>query len=160
MLDDRALFNDIEITERHLRITTKKSGMFPSLMCRPILKDIEHVKAIQSALKNQATFGWKKFGLGTDTAPHDHAAKYREACACGEFTAPIALQMYAIAFEQIGILDHLPAFACDIMSEFYGIKDKLPRKDIVLIGEEMEVAENYNGITSPFAGKTISWSVK
>ena len=158
LFDSRALFNGILIEEGKLNYTLSKNGMNPSLMCRPILKHQSQLHWIQSALQAQAKNGSKKFGLGTDTAPHDHANKYREACSCGVFSAPIALELYAMAFQSMGILDHLPAFACDIMPEFYGIKDKLPKRTIVLRQEDHKVLEDYNGVVTPFANLIIPWT--
>lgn len=158
LLDDRALFNGLAFKERTQNYTLKQGGMNPSLMCRPILKDVADVYAIQAALIRQAREGGRKFYLGTDTAPHMSENKYKEGCACGMFTAPIALEMYAIAFEQMGILDHLQVFASDIAAEFYGIKDVLPRKKIILSPEPQLVQSSYDGIVTPFAGMEIPWT--
>lgn len=160
--DDRALFNGIVRIpgSREFKYSLDVNGMVPSRMCRPILKDMSDVEGLRNVLKLQAQKGLKKFGLGTDSAPHEHVAKYREGCACGIFSAPVALEMYAIAFEQMGILDHLPTFACDIMPEFYGIKDKLPEKVIILEPTEQVIPSHYEGIVTPFAGLSIPWTAR
>ncbi|GFH32683.1 amidohydro-rel domain-containing protein, partial [Haematococcus lacustris] len=54
----------------------------------------------QHMLLNRNALGSPKFFLGTDSAPHPKHAK-ESACGCaGMFTAPIALALYAQAFEQ------------------------------------------------------------
>jgi dihydroorotase len=127
-------------------------------MCRPILKHKDDLRGIQNALKKQARDGLKKFGLGTDTAPHTYDKKYCECGACGVFSAPIALELYAMAFEEMGILDHLETFACTIMPEFYGIKDQLPEKTVVLSPTTQQVSLKYANIVAPFAGMDIPWT--
>ncbi len=66
------------------------------------------------------TSGSPKFFLGTDSAPHAKGAK-EAACGCaGMFSAPIALGLYATAFEKAGALDKLEAFASFNGPDFYG----------------------------------------
>lgn len=53
------------------------------------------------ALVAAVTSGSKRFFLGTDSAPHERHAK-EASCGCaGIFSAPIALPLYAEAFEQV-----------------------------------------------------------
>lgn len=159
MFDRRALFNGSTFSEgsRTWKYDLSKNGMYPSMMCRPILKHKDDLDGVRGALIMQAKNGLKKFGLGTDTAPHTSDKKYCECGACGVFSAPIALELYAMAFEHMGILDHLPVFACDVMPEFYGIKDELPKRTIVLEPQDLEVLPHYNKIVTPFAGQKIPW---
>lgn len=54
-------------------------------------------------------------------APHPKHAK-ESACGCaGLFSAPVALPLYAHAFEQAGALQHLEAFASFNGPDFYGL---------------------------------------
>jgi dihydroorotase len=128
------------------------------MMCRPILKHERDLEGIRSALFYQVNHGLKKFGLGTDTAPHTADKKYCECGACGVFSAPIALELYAMAFEQMGILEHLSVFACEVMPAFYGITDQLPSKQVILEPKFQRVENNYHGIVTPFAGVEIPWT--
>lgn len=160
LVDRRALFNGVKFVDGKIKFDTTENGMMPKYMCRPILKQESDLRAIQRGLLLQSKEGLKKFGLGTDTAPHTRDKKYCECGACGVFSAPVALQMYASAFEEIGILDHLQVFAGEIMPNFYGIKDKLPRRTTTLVKEETKVDPFYSGIVTPFAGQMIPWSVK
>jgi dihydroorotase len=158
LLDRRALFNGISFDERTPYFDLNKNGMHPAMMCRPILKHERDLEGIRSALFYQVNHGLKKFGLGTDTAPHTADKKYCECGACGVFSAPIALELYAMAFEQMGILEHLSVFACEVMPAFYGITDQLPSKQVILEPKFQRVENNYHGIVTPFAGVEIPWT--
>lgn len=160
LFDRRSLFNHSVALDNSCITNTQKNGMMPDFMCRPILKHQKHVTALRDALIWQATNNKKIFGLGTDTAYHDKNKKYCECGACGVFTAPIALELYAMAFEQMGILDHLPVFACEIMPEFYDIKNILPKKTVILTKKTQQVESVYYNGTVPFAGQIIPWSAK
>jgi dihydroorotase len=89
----------------------------PHYYCLPILKREAHRRALVAA----ATSGEPRFFLGTDSAPHPRADK-ETACGCaGCFTAPLALPLYAEAFERAGALDRLEGFASHFGADFYGL---------------------------------------
>jgi len=93
------------------------AGMRPHFYCLPVLKRETHREALVAA----ATSGSPRFFLGTDSAPHPRAEK-ESACGCaGCFTAPLALPLYAQAFEAAGALDRLEAFAAFHGADFYGL---------------------------------------
>jgi dihydroorotase len=93
------------------------AGMRPHFYCLPVLKRERHRQALLEA----ATGGSPRFFLGTDSAPHPRADK-ESACGCaGCFTAPLAVPLYAQAFEQAGALDRLEAFASHHGADFYGL---------------------------------------
>ncbi len=98
------------ITPQHLLFSRNaifKGGIRPHFYCLPILKREEH----RLALIQAATSGSPKFFLGTDSAPHTKNAK--EACcgSAGCYSALHAMELYAEAFESVGALDKLEAFA-------------------------------------------------
>jgi dihydroorotase len=161
LFDYRALFNGVDANQDGFVYNAGTNGMNPSQMCRPILKNTKHVKALREALSRQYNEGFSKFGLGTDTAPHTSDKKYCECGACGVFSAPIALQLYAMAFDEANILEHLPVFACDVMPDFYGLKEFLPYKKLILdkCALGTEVQKDYHGVATPFAGQTLPWAV-
>jgi dihydroorotase len=73
------------------------------------------------ALLNAATSGNARFFLGTDSAPHPaHLKEHATGCA-GCYTAHAALEMYAEAFDSVGKLDQLEAFASFNGADFYGL---------------------------------------
>ena len=87
------------ITPQHLLYS--RNALFagnylrPHNYCLPVLKREAHRLALVAA----ATSGDPHFFLGTDSAPHARHLK-ENACGCaGCFTAPVALPLYAEAFE-------------------------------------------------------------
>lgn len=149
------------ITPQHVlfnRNALFKGGLRPHFYCLPVLKREEHRAAVLAA----ATSGSKKFFLGTDSAPHPKGAK-ESACGCaGIFSAHAALPLYAIAFESVGALDKLEAFASHNGADFY----RVPRntEKVTLVKKPWTVPTEYNfGDTTvvPFyAGEEIPWSVE
>lgn len=108
------------ITAHHLlynRNALFQGGLRPHYYCLPVLKRERHRKALISA----ATSGNPRFFLGTDSAPHPRKGK-EAACGCaGCYTAHAALELYAEAFDAVGALDQLEAFASFHGPDFYGL---------------------------------------
>ncbi len=149
------------ITPQHLvysRNALLAGGVRPHLYCLPILKRERHRQALVAA----ATGGNPKFFLGTDSAPHAAHAK-ENACGCaGCYSAPVALPLYAEAFEAAGALDRLEGFASHFGADFYG----LPRHGdkVTLAREPWTVPAEYpfgEHVVVPLrAGETMSWRVR
>ncbi|MCB1940501.1 MAG: dihydroorotase [Candidatus Accumulibacter sp.] len=108
------------ITAHHLlynRNAIFAGGIRPHHYCLPVLKRESH----RQALLRAATSGSRRFFLGTDSAPHARTTK-EVACGCaGCYTAHAALELYAEAFESVGALDRLEAFASFNGADFYGL---------------------------------------
>jgi dihydroorotase len=108
------------ITAHHLlynRNAIFKGGIRPHYYCLPILKRENHRQALLKA----ATSGSPRFFLGTDSAPHPKGLK-EHACGCaGCYTALHAMELYAQAFEEVGALEKLEAFASFYGPDFYGL---------------------------------------
>ncbi|MGE5103283.1 MAG: dihydroorotase [Betaproteobacteria bacterium] len=148
------------ITPQHLlyaRNALFAGGLRPHLYCLPVLKRETHRRALVAA----ATSGNRKFFLGTDSAPHARADK-ESACGCaGCYCAPVALPLYAEAFENAGALDRLEAFASLNGAAFY----RLPQNtdSITLIRETWRVPETLpfgDGAIVPLrAGEELRWRV-
>ena len=146
------------ITPHHLMINRNAlfvGGLRPHAYCLPVAKREEHRLALRAA----ATSGNAKFFLGTDTAPHQQAAK-ESACGCaGIFCAPNALESYAQVFEEEGALDRLEAFASLNGPAFYGLPVnegtvRLERTDWT-VPETIPAA---GGAVVPWlAGETMRW---
>jgi dihydroorotase len=145
------------ITPHHLRIDRNalfEGGMRPHAYCLPVAKRRHH----RNALRQAATSGDPKFFLGTDSAPHQKQDK-ENACGCaGIFCAPVALESYALTFDEEGALDRLEGFASEFGPRFYGLP--LNEGNITLHREAYAVPE---AVTSselsvvPFhAGETIA----
>jgi dihydroorotase len=113
-------FTAATITPQHLlynRNAIFTGGLRPHYYCLPVLKREEHRQALLQAVAS----GSSKFFLGTDSAPHAAQLKEASVCGAGCFTALSALELYAEAFEGIGALDKLEAFASHHGPDFYGL---------------------------------------
>lgn len=149
------------ITAHHLLYNRNHmlvGGIKPHYYCLPILKRNRH----QQALLDVAVSGNRRFFLGTDSAPHAIGAK-ESSCGCaGCYTAPAAIELYAEAFEMMGALDKLEAFASFHGPDFYG----LPRNQdtITLVKEEWTMPESIafgdNRVHPLRAGETLAWRLK
>lgn len=148
------------ITPQHLlynRNAMLVGGIKPHFYCLPILKRESHRQALLQA----ATSGSSKFFLGTDSAPHLTHLKENKCGCAGCFNAPVAMSLYAEAFEQAGKLDRLEAFASFHGADFYGLPRN--RSTISLSREAWQVPDlvNVGGetITPLSAGETLRWRV-
>jgi dihydroorotase len=108
------------LTPQHLlynRNALFKGGLRPHWYCLPVLKRETHRQALLAA----ATSGNPRFFLGTDSAPHPRGAKEQDCGCAGCYTARHAMALYATAFESVGRLDRLEAFASLHGPAFYGL---------------------------------------
>jgi dihydroorotase len=146
------------ITPQHLlhnRNAIFFGGIRPHYYCLPILKR----EADRQALLEAATSGNPRFFLGTDSAPHERAAK-ENSCGCaGMFTAHAAIELYAEAFESVGRLDRLQPFASHFGADFYGLSRQADT--VTLIKEPWVVPKQYqfgDGALVPYrAGEQVGW---
>ena len=151
-------FTAATLTAHHLLYNRNAlfiGGMRPHYYCLPVLKREVHRLALLAA----ATSGSSKFFLGTDSAPHAAALKEQSVCGAGCFTAPLALELYAEAFESAGALDKLEAFASFHGADFYG----LPRNTgtVTLQRETWTLPETLpfgDAVIKPLrGGDTLNW---
>lgn len=148
------------LTPQHLlfnRNALFKGGLQPHWYCLPVLKREEHRQALLQA----ATSGKPQFFLGTDSAPHARHLK-EMACGCaGCYSAPVAMELYAQAFELAGALDHLEAFASLNGPRFYGLPVntgtiRLEKREFT-VPAEMPFADGKTIV--PFlGGETLPWT--
>ena len=146
------------ITAHHLlynRNALFTGGIRPHYYCLPVLKREVHRQALLAAVAS----GSDRFFLGTDSAPHAKDAK-ESACGCaGVYSAPVALPLYARAFEQAGRLDRFEAFASQRGADFYG----LPRNSgtVTLERSPWEVPATLpygrSEIVPMCAGESLEW---
>ncbi len=148
------------ITAHHLlynRNALFKGGVRPHYYCLPVLKRETHRQALLAA----ATSGNARFFLGTDSAPHPKGLK-EHACGCaGCYTALHAMELYATAFEEVGALDKLEAFASFYGPDFYGLprnegKVTLERREWTL-PDELPMGEAT--VVPLDAGQTLHWKL-
>lgn len=149
------------ITPQHLlynRNALFAGGLRPHWYCLPILKRERHRQALLEA----ATGGDARFFLGTDSAPHPvHLKEHAVGCA-GCYSAPHALALYASAFESMGRLERLEAFASFHGPDFYGLPRHQER--IVLRREDWTVPTTLpfgpDTIAPLAGGETLHWRVE
>jgi dihydroorotase len=149
------------ITPQHLlwsRNAMLVGGVRPHYYCLPVLKRETHRRALVEA----ATSGSAKFFLGTDSAPHERGTK-EHACGCaGCYSAPLALELYAEAFEDAGALDRLEGFASLHGAAFYGLPPHADR--VTLVREAWTVPAAYplgDGTVVPLrAGERVRWRIE
>ncbi len=148
------------ITPHHLLLNRNaifQGGIRPHHYCLPVLKRERH----RQALVDAAISGDTKFFLGTDSAPHSKISK-ESSCGCaGIYNAHAAIELYAEAFDQVGALDKLEAFASFHGPDFY----RLPRnqESITLVKESWRVpsAMEFAGeaLIPLRAGEDIHWKI-
>ena len=145
------------ITPQHLMLNRNAlfdGGLRPHAYCLPVVKRERHRLAVRRA----ATSGSAKFFLGTDSAPHDAAAK-QSACGCaGLFNAPFALEAYASVFDEEGALDRLEGFASEHGARFYGLPPSEER--VTLVRGPVTVPDRIGGVVPFLAGATLGWRVE
>lgn len=142
------------ITPQHLHINRNAmlvGGIRPHAYCLPVAKREHHRLAVRAA----ATSGSPKFFLGTDSAPH--AVHTKEAsCGCaGIFNAPFALESYATAFDEDGVLDRLEGFASEHGPRFYGLP--LNTGTVTLERAPVTVPDRIGEVVPFHAGETMEW---
>merc|ERR1719265_1620188 len=103
-----------------------KGGIRPHYYCLPILKrEVDREKLLECAIH-----GGDKFFLGTDSAPH---SRNRKECCCGCagcFTSPVAVEMIAETFEDVGGLAALEDFVSKRGARFYGLPEATERRTL------------------------------
>lgn len=148
------------ITAHHLLLNRNAmfvGGIRPHHYCLPVIKREVH----RLALLEAATSGNPRFFLGTDSAPHARRDK-ETACGCaGIYTAHAAIELYAEAFESVGALDRLEAFASHFGPDFY----QLPRNAQQITLERKawsvpaELGEGERRLVPLRAGETVAWTL-
>lgn len=144
------------VTPQHLLCTGDDlmgPPLDPHAYCMPVLKRPEDRDALMAACVGPHA---KKIMAGTDSAPHTEHRKLHCGCA-GCFTAPIAIQLYAEAFDRAQRLDLLPAFLGENARKIYGIDP--PKKQVTLARKPFKIPESYGDLIPFHAGREIGWSV-
>lgn len=148
------------ITPQHLlwsRNALLAGGLRPHLYCVPLLKRETHRQTLVAA----ATSGSPKFFLGTDSAPHARHTKESACCGAGCYSAPVALPLYAEAFDDADALDRLEGFASHFGADFY----RLPRHGdtLTLVREPWTVPDEFalgsHTVVPLRAGLAMRWRV-
>ena len=157
------------ITPQHLIYTIGDliQGLKYHLFCLPVLKHCEDREALRTAVTSQDN---TQFFAGTDSAPHTTKAT-ECGCAAGCFTGGIAPQLYAQAFELVGLdladesaQEVFKKFLCTNGPNFYGFS--VSDQAFTLKKEETKVSylETAEGKVTPLPlglnQETIPWSIQ
>ncbi|MBX2810976.1 MAG: dihydroorotase [Myxococcales bacterium] len=128
------------LTAHHLLLDRNdmfRGGLRPHHYCLPVLKRMEHKRALRRAIRS----GHPRLFLGTDSAPHPISAKEASHCCAGLYTAPLALALYAQVFDEEGALKQFGAFASHRGQAFYGLPVNLGRIRLSRQSRPVEVPE-------------------
>jgi dihydroorotase len=152
------------VTAHHLLISRNamfREGMNPAHYCKPVPKRDEHRRKI----RNYVTSGHRRFGAGTDSAPHDVSNKSRcHGCAAGIFTSPNAVELYATVFDEDDALCHLSSFLSRNLLHLYKMEESsemmvLERYPTV-VATEVGAVSGVNRVPVFWGGKALSWKLR
>ncbi|MBN9403193.1 MAG: dihydroorotase [Burkholderiales bacterium] len=148
------------LTPQHLlynRNALFKGGLRPHWYCLPVLKREIHRQALLKA----ATSGNPRFFLGTDSAPHPRGAKEQDCGCAGCYTARHAMALYATAFESVGRLDRLEAFASRHDPAFYGLPVNTGTLTLERVADSVpqDLPLGDDVVVPLAAGESLAWRV-
>ena len=110
------------VTCHHLMLNRNalfRGGMNPDHWCKPVVKRESHRRKV----RQYVTSGNRRFGAGTDSAPHDEVAKSQPCgCPAGMLTEPIASELYTTIFDEDGRLEHLENFLAVNFLDWYRVQ--------------------------------------
>jgi len=126
------------VTPHHLmydRIQAFSGGYRALLHCKPLVKTREDRERLRNMMKKGLPF----VSAGTDSAPHPESKKFSSCCAFGVFNSPVAVEMYAQVFDEIGVLDKLENFLSVNGPRFFGLEPD--ENNITLVKKDWQVTE-------------------
>lgn len=134
--------------------------LHPHMFCLPVLKRESHRRALLEAIGRDEE---GRFFAGTDSAPHTVGAKEcAEGCA-GVFTGCNALELYAEALDEAGLMERFEGFVSGNGAAFYGLERNSGTTRLVKqakrVVERIEV-EGQEAVVPLRAGGLVSWSVE
>lgn len=142
------------ITAHHLLFTLDDmlgAGLNPHLFCKPILKSARDRDALR-----EATFSaMPRIFFGSDSAPHERAAKERAAAPGGVYSAPTAIPALVGLFESEGALAALAPFVASSGARFYRLAP--PSGTLHLRREAWSVPDMIDGVVPMCAGTVLGW---
>jgi len=149
------------VTAHHLMITRNNmftGGMQPLNYCKPVPK----LEKDRIRLREIVTSGNRRFGAGTDSAPHQQLVKSRcTGCAAGIYTAPAAPELYATVFDEGNAMEHLGPFLSENLLHLYGLAPS--QKTMTLVREPFLIPEMLGplvgGIYVFKGGETLPWKL-
>jgi dihydroorotase len=155
------------LTSHHMLIDrrdTHRGGFNGHRFWIPPPQAPEHCTALLTLAASGNPYVW----LGSDSAPHPLSDKEAACCKGGVMTVHAGIELYAEAFDKIGALDKLEAFASLNGPRFYGIEPS--SEEITLRRESWRVSQMFcfetmpndsrDGLVRPFRlGEMIEWKL-
>ncbi len=145
------------VTAHHLMINRNAmfwGGMNPSNYCKPVPKRETH----RAKVRQYVTSGDRRFGAGTDSAPHDESLKSRcYGCAAGIFTAPSAVELYTTVFDEDDALQYLGPFLSENFLGLYGME--VSSETMTIERETLVVPLKVGGIQVFKGGEHLPWKL-
>ena len=126
------------VTPHHLVYDRRHafSGGYRALLhCKPLVKKREDRERLRDMVKKGLPF----VSAGTDSAPHPESKKFSSCCAFGVFNSPVAVEMYAQVFDELGCLDKLEGFLSMNGPRFFGLQPDTNM--ITLVKKDWQVTE-------------------
>ena len=145
------------VTAHHLVINRNAmfwGGMSPGYYCKPVPKRDTH----RARVRQHVTSGNRRFGAGTDSAPHDENAKSRcYGCAAGIFTAPVAVELYTTVFDEDKALPHLGPFLSENFLDIYGME--VSSETMTIERGTLVVPQKVGGVQVFKGGAELPWKL-
>jgi len=126
------------ITPTHLlydRREAFRGGYRPLIHMKPLVKTTADRERVRDIAKKGLPF----ISAGTDSAPHPEGKKFSSCCAFGTFTSPVAIEVYAQIFDELGALDKLENFLSVNGPRFYGVEPS--EETITLVKKDWQTTE-------------------
>ena len=153
----------VTLTAHHLVANEDNEFGDVRSVCKPSIKTKEDQIGLVDLVKKN--YEWVM--AGADDAPHDKNAKHPETgcCACGAYTAPFLLQLYAHALSSLLInfegKNIFSKFICENGRNLYGFNKS--SHNITITDNPFKIPLSYQAgswTVEPFwAGRTIGWSL-
>lgn len=145
------------VTAHHLMINRNAmfwGGMNPGHYCKPVPKREMH----RAKVRQYVTSGNRRFGAGTDSAPHDESVKSRcYGCAAGIFTSPTAVELYTMTFDEDNALEHLGPFLSENFLALYGME--VSSETMTIERGTLVVPQKVGGVQVFKGGAELSWKL-
>lgn len=108
------------ITPTHLLYDRRQAfsgGYRPLIHMKPLVKTTADRERVRDIAKKGLPF----ISAGTDSAPHPEGKKFSSCCAFGTFTSPVAIEIYAQIFDELGCLDPLDKLGASKLENFLSV---------------------------------------
>lgn len=156
------------VTPTHLTYDRRQafSGGYRSLLhMKPLIKTQKDRERVRDLVRKGLPF----VSAGTDSAPHPESRKFSSSVVFGVFCSPVAVELYAQAFDELGALDKLENFLSVNGPGFFGLSPS--KESITLVKKDWQVTEPVvteegvkvwpiGHVQHGLGNETIHWQIK